>query len=254
MSPQQALGKKPTPLDDIYSLGATLYELLTGKPPFYSGNLQHQIDNVEPPTIAARREEFGIKGAPVPDAWERTIAACLAKDPAERPQSIREVAQRLGIGLSNPRYAEMEGGGESALSPPSGEETTALSPITPLGEKRARLVRLGTAVVMLLTLMVGIYFGFIVPSLAKKAAAGSVNHEATVQSSIVPGGETAPLAEQPAAALPAPVKEESPEANREVAPVQSETHRVAADSQDVEEQREANVSRAVRSKTPPRPQ
>lgn len=37
MSPQQAMGEKPTHLDDIYSLGATIYDLLTGKPPFFRG-------------------------------------------------------------------------------------------------------------------------------------------------------------------------------------------------------------------------
>jgi serine/threonine protein kinase len=34
MSPQQAQGDRPTPRDDLYALGATLYELLTSEPPF----------------------------------------------------------------------------------------------------------------------------------------------------------------------------------------------------------------------------
>src|SRR5205814_3676898 len=39
MSPQQLYGERATHLDDVYSLGATWYDLLTRKPPFYSGNL-----------------------------------------------------------------------------------------------------------------------------------------------------------------------------------------------------------------------
>src|SRR5437867_7127724 len=38
MSPQQLDGDRGTHLDDLYALGATIYELLTSKPPFYSGN------------------------------------------------------------------------------------------------------------------------------------------------------------------------------------------------------------------------
>ncbi len=95
MSPQQMMGEKAAAADDIYALGATLYELLTGKPPFYSGNVFMQVQQKVPPTIAARREELEVKGGPVPAAWEETIAACLAKAPQDRPASIRAVVARL---------------------------------------------------------------------------------------------------------------------------------------------------------------
>src|SRR5437667_12511773 len=42
MSPQQLNSERCTHLDDIYSLGASVYELLTSKPPFYSGNIDRQ--------------------------------------------------------------------------------------------------------------------------------------------------------------------------------------------------------------------
>jgi formylglycine-generating enzyme required for sulfatase activity len=95
MSPQQALGERASVGDDVYSLGATLYDLLTGKPPFYSGNIYEQLKSVVPPSLNARREEFEISGGPIPAAWEETVSACLAKDPAQRPQSAGEVWERL---------------------------------------------------------------------------------------------------------------------------------------------------------------
>lgn len=95
MSPQQLLGEDTAPSDDIYSLGATLYDLLTGRPPFYQGNIDLQIREKVPPSIAQRRGAQGTGAEPVPEAWERTIAACLEKDPAKRPQSAAEVWERL---------------------------------------------------------------------------------------------------------------------------------------------------------------
>src|SRR5438094_4807679 len=97
MSPQQLSGERGTHLDDIYSLGATIYELLTSKPPFYSGNVDRQICERVAPSMTERRKEFNIEPAIVPQVWEDAIAACLAKDPSRRPLSAAEVAQRLQL-------------------------------------------------------------------------------------------------------------------------------------------------------------
>src|SRR5258707_7614908 len=97
MSPQQLDGKRGTHLDDIYSLGATFYDLLTSKPPFYSGNIDRQIHERVAPSMTERRKEFDIEPAFVPQVWEDAVAACLAKDPSRRPQSAAEVVQRLQL-------------------------------------------------------------------------------------------------------------------------------------------------------------
>src|SRR3989475_6786838 len=97
MSPQHLDGERATHLDDIYSLGATLYDLLTSKPPFYSGNLDRQIHERVAPSMTERRQEFDIEPALVPTAWEEVVAACLAKDSTRRPQSTAEVARRLQL-------------------------------------------------------------------------------------------------------------------------------------------------------------
>jgi hypothetical protein len=97
MSPQQLDGERGSHLDDIYSFGATIYELITSKPPFSSGNVDRQIREKIPPSMAARRKELEIEGEPIDETWEKVIAACLAKEPARRPQSFAEIAQKLEI-------------------------------------------------------------------------------------------------------------------------------------------------------------
>src|ERR1700731_3976878 len=108
MSPQQLDGGRGTSLDDIYSLGATLYDLLTSKPPFYSGNIDRQIHERVPPPMTERRRDLNIEPASVPAIWEEVVAACLQKDPAKRTQSAVEVANRLQL-PSAPIRAKIQG-------------------------------------------------------------------------------------------------------------------------------------------------
>jgi serine/threonine protein kinase len=94
-SPQQAAGAKASIADDLYSLGATLYESLTSRPPFYAGDVGVQVSANIPPSMTERRAELGIEGEHIPKNWDETVTACLAKDPAQRPRSAMEIAKRL---------------------------------------------------------------------------------------------------------------------------------------------------------------
>ena len=99
MSPQQLAGKRPSVADDIYALGATLYELLTSKPPFYTGDLTHQVLNEPPEPLDERLAALGIANE-IPADVAALIMACLAKDPAQRPQCAAAVAGWIGLDLA----------------------------------------------------------------------------------------------------------------------------------------------------------
>jgi hypothetical protein len=97
MSPQQMNGDMSRVTDDIYAIGATIYEFLTSKPPFYSGDIPFQVRTSIPRSMTERRKELEITGEPIPQEWEDTVAACLAKVPEQRPASMHELAERLGL-------------------------------------------------------------------------------------------------------------------------------------------------------------
>jgi len=151
MSPQQLSGEHCTHLDDIYSFGASIYELLTSKPPFYSGNIDRQICERVAPSMTERRKELDIEPALVPQLWEDAVAACLAKDPSQRPQSAAEVAQRLQL--------------------PSGQARIRTSPGKT--SKRKPLLIAGIATLSVLVLA-GVYFG------ASKRHAQPISHTSAI--------------------------------------------------------------------------
>ena len=96
MSPQQMDGKLPQATDDIYALGATLYELLTSQTPFFTGDIPYQVRNLLPQPIHDRIEELGLQND-VPRPVAAMIMACLGKTPEQRPQSARAVAEWIGL-------------------------------------------------------------------------------------------------------------------------------------------------------------
>jgi serine/threonine protein kinase len=95
MSPQQARGDRARPTDDLYSLGVTIFELLTGEPPFTTGDVNWQREHAPPSQIAERRLQLHGSHEGIPDSWERLIQRLLAKHQSHRPQNARAVSAEL---------------------------------------------------------------------------------------------------------------------------------------------------------------
>lgn len=95
MSPQQARGERPRPTDDFYSLGATIFELLTAQAPFTTGDVAWQREYVPPARVSERRRELYHVEAPIPEAWELLIQRLLAKHASHRPQNTEDVLDAL---------------------------------------------------------------------------------------------------------------------------------------------------------------
>ncbi len=94
MPPEQAAGKTSEvgPLSDVYSLGAILYCLLTGRPPFQAANPLDtllQVMEREPVSVSTINPE-------IQRDLETICHKCLQKEPAKRYTSTQELAEDLG--------------------------------------------------------------------------------------------------------------------------------------------------------------
>lgn len=92
MSPEQCLGQPLDTRSDVYSLGATFYEILSGERPFTSEKVSGIINKhlyEEPPPFPPDLE--------IPRRISNGIAKAMAKDPSERPQTAAELARQMQL-------------------------------------------------------------------------------------------------------------------------------------------------------------
>lgn len=116
MAPELARGEPASRSSDAYALAVLAWELLAGRPPYRGDSalsVLHQHVSAPVPQLARVRDD-------VPAALASAVERGLAKDPAQRPMPVQELAESLLAGLS---AAERE----------EARDLAASAPITPRG-------------------------------------------------------------------------------------------------------------------------
>jgi tetratricopeptide (TPR) repeat protein len=111
LAPEQARGETAGPAADVFGLGATLYALLTGCPPYEGESLIEilvKMSNSDPTPPGSLRTDLE------PDL-EAVCVRCLRSDPAERYASAQSLADDLARFLAGDAVAARERSGERAL-------------------------------------------------------------------------------------------------------------------------------------------
>ncbi len=124
MSPEQATGDRIDQRSDLFSLGAVLYAMCTGRSPFRASNLAAVVRRVcddTPRPIADVNED-------IPPWLSEIINCLLEKRPEDRLQTASEVAELLGAHLALVQQPGAVPRIGRKLSQPSRQETMALQP------------------------------------------------------------------------------------------------------------------------------
>jgi len=114
LAPEQLEGAKGDPVSDIFSFGVVCYETLTGIQPFQANSLPHAVNliaNFDPAPV-------GKIVRSCPPRLQEIVQKAIAKDPAKRYQSLRELILDLApveVYLRTSRAGELAGEAESLL-------------------------------------------------------------------------------------------------------------------------------------------
>jgi serine/threonine protein kinase/Tfp pilus assembly protein PilF len=156
LSPEQATGAEVDGRSDVFALGALLYECISGKPAFsgssvieIGGQVLH-VDPLPPSHINSH----------VPPELDRITLKALAKKPAERYQTAREMQQELSAARAT---LSITGQKIARIAPPkrNGQRTSALLTLTTsLRRKRISLFTLVIATIGIALLITGIAWLF----------------------------------------------------------------------------------------------
>jgi serine/threonine-protein kinase len=162
MAPEQARGAQLDARADLYALGATMFTMLAGAPPF-KGNQAEILKQHLNQTPAPLRQQR----ADVPPPLETLVARLLAKSPADRPPDAAEVKAWLTGMTLDPSGAAVSMPARGMIpvpntaiprkirpagrTPASNDRTPALTPQNPAGRARSIIAAVALAVVFALT-------------------------------------------------------------------------------------------------------
>ncbi len=211
MPPEQALGKKPQPASDLFSLGVTLYELVSGKSPFQGANVAeslHKTLNETPPPLRKLHPE-------IPEWFSRLVESLLQKDPQKRPgdaaRLLREISRFTRIPTEEQFLTYLDNPGAVQFEPPLPEVPPVSEPRTVLRFYLTTIALLGLAIV----------FVFWLKSKSPTLAPAFSNTDSLSQQA----AETLLTSESPvpleksdsagAASIPSTLQGKSPSANRQ---------------------------------------
>lgn len=129
-SPNGLRNGRPEVADDMYGIGATIFELLTGRPLFQGADLGRQVLTEKPLSVADGRVLSKQPPIRLFKNWEKVLSACLSKDGSARPPSMSELGVQLG--LSEDKLEEEP---EEVAEPPKTEDPGAEHLGTAAGEE-----------------------------------------------------------------------------------------------------------------------